>query len=80
MTIFTPSRPHDVRGGPRGQDTASSSLGPSDAGPRWLDWLSKKLFDVDALDLELTREDLPNAPGEEAQAPTDRGPTPEVGS
>jgi hypothetical protein len=70
MTIFTPSRPH------------LSSLGkPGDAGARWLDWLSKKLFDVDALDLELAREDLPNAP-DDAEAPTDDGSSTrtEVGS
>jgi len=76
MTIFTPSRPHDGSLGKRG-----------DAGARWLDWLSKKLFDVDALDLELTREDLPNAPDDAddgaggAETPADRGSTrPEVGS
>lgn len=83
MTIFTPSRPHEplgrhVRGRPRGQ--ASSSLGkPADAGARWLDWLSRQLFDVDALDLELTRDDLPNAPEDAAEAPTDRTRS-EVGS
>jgi hypothetical protein len=71
MTIFTPSRP-TFRGG----DTASGSLGkPGVAGARWLDWLSKKLFDVDALDLELTREDLPNAPDDDVEASTDLGAT-----
>jgi len=66
MTFFSPARPpHD----------------PASASTRWLDWLSKKLFDVDALDLELAREDLPNAPDGDAEAPTDRGSTrTEVGS
>ena len=65
MTTFTPS------------PLAKSG----DVGARWLDWLSKKLFDVEALDLELTREDIPDAPEGDAEAPTDRGSTrPESGS
>jgi hypothetical protein len=64
MTIFSPSRPS--------RDTTASSVAKlGDAGARWLDWLSKKLFDVDALDLELGRDDLPDAPDEDADAPTD---------
>lgn len=79
MTFFSASRPRTVPL-PIGDTASNPREKPRDAGARWLDWLSRKLFDVDVLDLELARDDLPNAPGVREDAPTEAQGTPSEAS